>query len=328
MAKKKTKVKKRAGISKKIDSAVVKGLIIAAGQGSRIAEFTKNKEIPKPLLKFLGLPLIERNIILLKKAGIDEIIIVIGYKGDKVKKYLGDGRKHEVKIRYIENKEYEKGNGISVLKAESVLKENFVLLMADHIFDFEMISNLVNRNIKEGCVLAVDKNLKSHISLDDATKVKEKNGKIIGMGKNIQKFNCIDTGAFLCTPDIFYAIKKSVENGGDTLTAGVKILAKKGSAKVLDIGNKLWFDIDTKDDYKRAENIIYKNLTKKTDGIVSKYLNRPISIKMSKFLVKTPITPNVFAGCTTKGELYFIELKTTKEKNKYNNDFNNIELFT
>ncbi len=46
------------------------------------------------------------------------------------------------------------------------------------------------------------------------------------------------------------------------------------------------------------------------------------------FTVFTPITPNVFAGCTTKGELYFIELKTTKEKNKYNNDFNNIELFT
>ena len=61
----------------------MKALIIAAGKGSRLGGLIKNK--PKPLIKLLGLSLIERVIITAKQAGIKEFVIVVGCLGDKIK---------------------------------------------------------------------------------------------------------------------------------------------------------------------------------------------------------------------------------------------------
>jgi CDP-L-myo-inositol myo-inositolphosphotransferase len=121
----------------------MKALIIAAGRGSRLNGLTKDK--PKSLLRLLGLSLIERIILTAKQAGVDEFVVTIGYLGDKIQANLGDGRKFGVKITYIENKEWEKGNGVSVLKAKGLLSSgNFFLLMSDHIFDVRILKELVD----------------------------------------------------------------------------------------------------------------------------------------------------------------------------------------
>src|SRR5919108_3619530 len=96
-----------------------KALIIAAGQGTRIHSITNGK--PKPLTHHLGLSLIQRVILNVKEVGVDEFIIVIGYLGDEIKWELENGSKYGVKITYIENKEWQKGNGISALKARELL---------------------------------------------------------------------------------------------------------------------------------------------------------------------------------------------------------------
>ncbi|GAF87882.1 unnamed protein product, partial [marine sediment metagenome] len=79
----------------------MKALIIAAGEGSRLGNLTKDK--PKPLVRLLGLSLVERVILTAKEVGIDEFIIVIGYLGQRVKEKLGNGNRYGVKIVYIEN---------------------------------------------------------------------------------------------------------------------------------------------------------------------------------------------------------------------------------
>ena len=61
----------------------MKALIIAAGIGSRLSSFTKEK--PKPLIRLLGLSLIERIILTAKQAGIDEFVISVGYLGEKIR---------------------------------------------------------------------------------------------------------------------------------------------------------------------------------------------------------------------------------------------------
>ena len=72
----------------------MKALIIAAGRGQRLDHLTK--ENPKPLIKLLGLSLIERVILTAKQAGIKEFIIVIGYLGNKIKLKLGNGEKYGI----------------------------------------------------------------------------------------------------------------------------------------------------------------------------------------------------------------------------------------
>jgi len=85
----------------------MKALILAAGDGGRLGNLTKNK--PKPLIQLLGLSLIERVILTVKQVGVDEFVIVIGYLGDKIKEKLGDGNRYGVKITYIENEGWQKG---------------------------------------------------------------------------------------------------------------------------------------------------------------------------------------------------------------------------
>jgi len=169
----------------------MKALIIAAGKGNRLGSLTKDK--PKPLIQLLGLSLVERVILTAKEVGIDEFIIVIGYRGKRIKEKLGNGNRYGVKIVYIENTEWERGNGVSVLKAKESLKENFILLMSDHILDPRILKKLINYDLKSSVILAVDK----REPLPGDTRVLEKNGKIVKIGKDIEKANCIDTGLFL-----------------------------------------------------------------------------------------------------------------------------------
>ncbi|HEC79664.1 MAG TPA: nucleotidyltransferase, partial [Firmicutes bacterium] len=119
--------------------------MIAAGQGSRLSI----KKEPKPLTPLLGIPLIERVILTAEKGGLSDFYVVSGYNGEKVRSFLDSfSRKRDIKITHIINDDWENENGISVLKAKDTLKENFILLMCDHIFDEKIILKLKNERIK------------------------------------------------------------------------------------------------------------------------------------------------------------------------------------
>jgi len=269
----------------------VKALILAAGRGDRLNHLTKDK--PKPLIEVLGLSLIERVILTAKQAGTNEFLVVVGYLGDKIKARLGEGEKYGVKINYIENNQWRRGNGVSVLKAKESLKENFILLMSDHIFEAKILSHLKQIKLEDGeCVLCVDKTPKEHIDMEDATKVNIENDKIVEIGKKLKDYNSIDCGIFVCSPSIFEALEKSIREGEETLSAGIRVLAKQGKIKYFNVKDSFWIDVDTDDEYKKAEEILCSKLIKPTDGPIAKFLNRPISIRISKLLLKTKIKPN------------------------------------
>ena len=149
----------------------MKCLIIAAGRGSRLS----SRGDSKPLVPLLGLSLIERVILTAQESGLTDFHVVTGYNGEKVRHYLdrlSQGR--DIHITHITNEEWEKGNGISVLKAKGLLHENFILLMADHIFDKSILVNIKHVRVADGEVmLAVDYNLKTKKLADgnDVTKV-------------------------------------------------------------------------------------------------------------------------------------------------------------
>jgi len=270
----------------------VNALIIASGQGSRL----KTKGDLKPLVLLLGLPLIERVILTSKQGGIKDFFIVIGYNHEKLQKHLTDfSQKENLNITFIQNDDWKKENGISVLKAKDYFKENFILLMCDHIFESYIIEKLINQNIKKDeIILAVDLKINGNkfVNLDDVTKILITKNIISDIGKTLKNYNAFDTGIFLCSPSIFKAIQTSIKKGFTSLSAGVKELAQKGKVKPFDISNNFWIDVDDEKDLKKAKNILLASLGKSSDGPVSRYLNRPISIFFSKTLVKTSISPN------------------------------------
>ncbi|HEB32668.1 MAG TPA: hypothetical protein ENI15_17630 [Spirochaetes bacterium] len=270
----------------------MKCLILAAGKGERLIK----RGDSKPLVSLLGLSLIERAIFSAMKTGINDFYVVTGYNGEKVRDYIDKlVLKKDMKITHIINNEWEMENGISVLKAKDILTENFILMMVDHVFDESILVKLRDEKISpEEVVLAVDCRLHNNRLVDpeDVTKVCAENGRIVEIGKNIKKYNCYDTGIFFCSPAIFRAIEESARNGDSSLSGGMRLLARWGKARVLDIEERNWIDVDDVKALKKAEGMLLRTLKKKSDGPVSTYLNRPISVRITKFLVKTKITPN------------------------------------
>jgi len=276
-----------------MESMRMKCLIIAAGKGSRL----RQQGDCKPLITILGLSLIERVIRTAMEAGADDFLVVTGYQEELIRSFLVSlTHRLGCSIAPIFNEDWEKENGLSVLKAKEYLQEPFLLLMADHLFDPSIARELMALALSDGEIaLGVDGDTRnSSVDMEDVTRVKIKDGKILDIGKGLTDFNGFDTGIFLCTTAIFKALERSAKQDGDiTLSRAVKILAAEGKVKTLEISGRFWIDVDDPAAFRRAENSILANLKDKpNDGPVSRYLNRPVSIRISRRLVDHQITPN------------------------------------
>ena len=233
----------------------MKCLIIAAGQGSRLRSIAE----VKPLIPLRNTPLIERVIDSAMEAGVDDFYVVVGYKSASIRAHLEKvSRSKGTPITIIENKEWERANGISVLKAQPYLKEPFLLMMADHIFDPEIARLLIRQSSNnKGLLLAVDEDLENHfVDLDDVTRVLVEEKRIQKIGKGMKTYNCFDTGIFLCDPVLFSAIEDSSKEGDDSLSGGVRYLAKQGKANAISINGLFWCDIDDPKNFKQAEEYL------------------------------------------------------------------------
>ena len=172
--------------------------------------------------------------------------------------------------------------------------------MADHNYDHRILNELLKTKIgKDECILCVDKSPGDHLNIDDATKVQTVDHRIDSIGKDLSDYDCIDTGIFICNPVIFDALEQSISKGDEGLSGGIKILAQQHKMRYMSLGDNFWIDVDDKTDRKNAELLICNKLKKDTDGPVSKILNRPISLRITKLLLKTGITPNQISVLST-----------------------------
>ncbi len=268
----------------------MEALIIAAGQGSRL----KPKFSPKPLVKLLGLTLLERQILTAREAGIYDFKIVVGYQAERIKNFLGEGEKYGVHIEYIFNPEWEKGNGVSVYCARNYFREPFLLMMSDHITEPGLLRKLLTSEIQNGeSYLAVDRHLAGdHYQPEDVTRVLVDDGTVQFIGKGLGSYNALDTGFFVYTPAIFDALEQSIASGDYSLSAGNQILANQGLLRVVDVTGYFWIDVDDARALKKAKRLMLRRLVKETDGPVSRILNRKLSLPLSACLVNFGITPN------------------------------------
>ena len=115
--------------------AIKTALILAGGKGTRMKPITD--EIPKPLIPLQGKPILQHTIELLKKYGIDHIIISLGYKGEKIREHFGDGLRYGVKINYVNEKE-ALGTAGPLRLAKKFIKGTFVLCNSDELKNIDL----------------------------------------------------------------------------------------------------------------------------------------------------------------------------------------------
>ena len=271
-------------------------VVLAAGSGSRIS--AGNGGRPKPLTRFLGMTLIERAVLSCRAAGIPTVYVIVGYAAPEVAAHVHRlARRHEIDIRVVENPWWEEGNGTSALAAAPYIDGPFFLMMADHLFDPAILTELAGTPcVPESTYLAVDRRIANVFDLDDATKVALDGAAIASIDKELVDYDAIDTGIFLCDSALFSALQLARRRGDGSLSAGIRELARRGLAATVDIGDRFWIDVDTPESLAEARKRVLAGLPKGvSDGPVSRRLNRPISRRLSAVLAHTPVTPNMIS---------------------------------
>ena len=195
----------------------MQAVILAAGKSTRTYPLTLTK--PKPLLKAANKTLIEHDLENLKDF-VSEVIIVVGYKKNSIKKYLGNKYKN-LQIKYVEQKQ-QLGTGSALLSVENHIKNGFISLHGDDIYSKEDFKNI----LKNKYAILVKKVENPNLF----GVVLEKNNILVGIVEKPQRFisNLVNTGLYKLDKKIFSIIKKlkkSTRNEYE-LTDAIKELAK------------------------------------------------------------------------------------------------------
>ena len=245
-------------------NGVSDAVILMAGEGSRLRQGYgeqarvrgSNKTFLKPFVLVLGRPLISYTLETLMCAKIKTVHFVVGYESEgmiaQVKQLIPSG----VNVSFIENRDWRKQNGISLLAAVGKVGAPFLLTMSDHLFDDAMVGRLGD-NFDPGLLnIAVDRKLDSIFDLPDAMKVQTRGNKITGIGKDLRDYDAIDTGLFVCPLEIFDYLQRAKSDNSEndcSLADAVRLMAGDEKVRAIDIGESWWQDLDTPGMLRHAE---------------------------------------------------------------------------
>ncbi|RLE73837.1 MAG: hypothetical protein DRJ56_08555, partial [Thermoprotei archaeon] len=106
----------------------LKAVVPAAGRGVRLSKLTRRH--PKPMLKFNGRPLLEHTLRSLREAGVREVVIVVGYKGDEIASYFSDGSWLGLRVEYAVDERIS-GTATAIKAAEEHVDSAFLMVFGD-----------------------------------------------------------------------------------------------------------------------------------------------------------------------------------------------------
>ncbi len=237
----------------------MQAIIMAAGKGSRLGELTDG--LPKSFARIRGRSLIEYNIKLLRKYGINDIIIVTGYREECFRELLGD----EPGISLVWNPFYAQVNVLgSFYMGMERLTDDFVYMHADTLCD----TDIFRRMLKDGSDIVLP--VEYGPCDEEAMKVKKAGGRIAFISKDIPPDEA--EGEFIgiarIKSGVIPALKEStaaVLREGNIMSyfeGAVQKLLDGGlySVQCIPANGRFWAEIDFPEDYNRASERITEDL--------------------------------------------------------------------
>jgi choline kinase len=217
----------------------VKALIVAAGFGSRLRVVSPSK----PLTSIAGTPMIARVIEAARAGGATGFVVVTGHEGDRLASFLHD---LDPSIVCVPTPDWSLPNGHSVLSGAGVIgPDRHLLMMADHLFEPSIVSATI-ATPAAALTLAIDRRLDNPlVDLDDVTRVRTDGDRIVAIGKHLPEYNAFDCGVFAVDGRFHDALRDvAVDGGAVSISAGVEVLAAAGDARIVDVGDTWWLDVD------------------------------------------------------------------------------------
>ncbi|WP_174285800.1 NTP transferase domain-containing protein [Sphingomonas bacterium] len=226
------------------------GLLLAAGEGSRLRDAAASK----PLCPVGGVPLIDHALTGMAAAGLTRVVVVLGYLHGAIERHLA-ARDWPLAVETVRVADHRLPNGVSVLAGASALAGgDAVLAMCDHLVDPALYLRLAEIGTQGGATLGIDRRL-GHpwVDPDDVTRVATDRTSIVTIGKHLEPHDAYDTGVFAIGPALIDALASL---DAPSLTEGMRLLAARRAAHVVDCSDIDWIDVDDPPALAKAERWI------------------------------------------------------------------------
>lgn len=260
----------------------MKAVIMAGGKGTRLQSIAKN--IPKPMFPILNRPILEYQIDSLKKSGIADVTIIIGYLGNVIRKHFGNGERYGVSIEYIvENVPLGTAGALYYLKRK--IKDDFILIFGDLIFDIDF-NRFMAFHKKSNAIISLYGHPNTHPYDSDVIITNEQNRVIKIESKNIERnffyHNFVNAGVYCISPQLLNEITnpEKLDLEKNLITEQIKkkrVYAYRSTEYVKDMGtpdrlNAVAIDIQNKIVTSRSLKNKQKAIFLDRDGTINQYV--------------------------------------------------------
>jgi 1L-myo-inositol 1-phosphate cytidylyltransferase / CDP-L-myo-inositol myo-inositolphosphotransferase len=259
------------------------GVVLAADRSQRLASVTGGGSTA--LLRLGGLSLVERAVRSLLVAGLERVVVVVGHDAGPVATVVGRLGRGRVRVVYADR--WADGNGASLAAVQGEVEGEalFALVTADHVFGEGGLERLLVAG--EPAVL-IDP-APGALAWAEGTRVRVVDGAVVAFGKHLDE-PAIDCGAVLLPPEVFDRQRQAATEGDHTLVGAVTGLAQIRPLRAVALPAGCWWqDVDTPQGARAAKVALRRSLGKDADGPVSRWLNRPLSTRLSMLLA--PLRP-------------------------------------
>jgi choline kinase len=247
----------------------MRGIILAAGKGSRLNGTAGDK--PKCLVELGGRTLIERQIDVLERAGIDDIVIVVGCQADRVRAACGHT------VTYVENSRFAETNSLySLWTARALLYEGFVVLNCDVLFHPALLDDLLATHHDAALLIAYRQAGQPSFG-DEEMKVKVQGDRVVQISKTMdpadadgENLGIVKFGAH-SAPHLVSTLDRIVAAGGlrDWAPRAFQEFAQERPLHAIGTRGLPWTEIDFPEDYQRALREVLPAIERGADAAVA-----------------------------------------------------------
>ena len=246
----------------------MKAVILAAGEGTRLRPFTLTR--PKHLISVGGKTVIEHVLETVKNAGINETVIVVHYKAEQLKAFLGDGSKFGLSLEYVHQTEM-KGTADAIQTAEAKVNEDFLLIYGDILTTSEAVASVIKGYEKDKPAVAMAVVQISHPEHYGIVKLENHSvTQILEKPKPSEApTNLANAGTYMFSKDIFEKIRQTPisPRGELEITDTFELLIKeKRQITAVQIPAEDWLDIGRPWDLLKANEWALTRITPDVAG--------------------------------------------------------------
>lgn len=236
-------------------------VFLLAGGGIRLKPYTN--DIPKCLVPVNDQIILIRMLDFLQLGGFEKVILVIGYKGEKIQSLIGNNY-GDMTIQYVHNKDWETTNNVVSLNlAVPHIKEDFVLLEGDLIFTWDAFKGMLlpdriavdhYKSYMDGTLVDVDKNSNVIEFILKSDKFKQTNINDLYKTVNIYSFSHSSFNKFI-VPKLNSLVDSGQKHVYYEQAIAQAVSEDKYLLKAINFNNTAWYEIDTEEDLRNAEKL-------------------------------------------------------------------------